>query len=265
MNHEETRTLLDAYFDGELDLVRSLDVERHVAECNICSAILGRRQAIRDSLKTEGLYFTAPSDLQARILNALPAAIPTREPISLRRPSPAQWGILAAALLIFALGAAMVLRGMTISPAQASLSDEVLASHLRSLIGNHLADVVSTDQHTVKPWFDGKLDYSPPVVDLAASGFPLIGGRLDYLDKRDVAALVYQRNKHVINVFVWPAKLGDTGTATRFEQQGYGLISWSQAGMNFWAVSDVNSADLNQFVQLLQAAIPSVGGTPEAS
>src|SRR5579859_6889369 len=263
MTHEESRSLLDAYFDGELDLVRSLDVERHVAECSTCTAILRNRQALRNALKAESLYFAAPSGLKMRLRSSLPSGAITSTPALSPRRFPLQWSILAAALLIFVLGGALFARSQSLPSAQTQLSGDVLASHLRSLMANHLADVVSTDQHTVKPWFDGKLDFSPPVVDLASDGFPLIGGRLDYLDNRAVAALVYQRNKHVINVFVWPSLSGESGASTRLEQQGYTLLSWSEAGMNFWAVSDVSSADLSQFVQLLQAAIPSLTATPE--
>jgi anti-sigma factor RsiW len=127
-----------------------------------------------------------------------------------------------------------------------SLEDELISSHVHSLLANHLTDVATSDQHTVKPWFNGKIDFSPPVVDLKARGFPLVGGRVDYLKGRVVAALIYRRSGHVINLFIWPAS-GPSVPAG--EREGYSLLNWSQAGLNFWAVSDLNEPELKQFQQ----------------
>jgi anti-sigma factor RsiW len=165
-----------------------------------------------------------------------------------------------AALLVGVVLTAGLFQTLNATNRQEALAGEVLSSHIRSLMVDHLEDVASTDQHTVKPWFDGKLDFSPTVVDLSPEGFPLIGGRLDYLDNRAVTALVYQRQKHVINLFAWPTPTdADTGTSL-VTQQGYHLIHWAQSGTTYWAVSDLETGELQTFVHLIQnrvAGVPS--------
>jgi anti-sigma factor RsiW len=136
-------------------------------------------------------------------------------------------------------------------PSQSDLlTQQVLASHVRSLMADHLTDLPSSDQHTVKPWFDGKLDFSPPVKDLSSKGFPLVGGRLDYLQDRPVAALVYQRRKHFINLFIWPSP--ESSTQRMAMQHGYNIHHWADSGMTFWAVSDLNNSELEEFVRLIR-------------
>lgn len=159
-----------------------------------------------------------------------------------------------------AWGLALVLLATPVAPFSDPLAEAVTGNHVRSLMAAHLADVASTDQHTVKPWFAGKLDFSPPVVDLADEGFPLTGGRLDYLDGRAVAALVYRSGPHVINLFVWPTAEGMVRAPVFSTRQGYQLVHWAQGGMQAWAVSDLNAVELRNFAALLrERTAPNAG------
>lgn len=269
--------LLEAYFDRELDLVHSLEIERHLEGCRDCRAVFERRQSVRRAVEGGSLYFKAPTAFEARLRSRLSdanaaetnrAEQPARTLSRRTEPPPTadhaslgrMWGrwIPLAAATAFALAAYFVVRVETPrrpSPEQL-LTQDVVASHIRSLMPNHLTDVASTDQHTVKPWFDGRLDFSPPVVDLASEGFPLVGGRLDYLAGRPVAALVYGRRKHLINVFVWPSNESRRDSVSPQNVaaiQGYNVVHWTKSGMAWWAVSDVNSKELEEFARLLQA------------
>jgi anti-sigma factor RsiW len=245
LNCQETQTLLHGYLDGELDLVNSLQVEQHLQGCQSCSQEQANNQKLRDALRGGGLYFKAPPSLRKRVQSSVAQASRDRA-----APRAARWIGTAAVLASVVIVTWVVARGLARPSADDLLAQEVVASHVRSLMPAHLTDVASTDQHTVKPWFAGKLDFSPLVVDLADQGFPLIGGRLDYLDNQPVAALIYRRQLHVINLFIWPS----TSTAgTQVEaRQGYQLVHWSQSGMEYWAVSDLNAAELQMFAQLLQ-------------
>jgi len=246
---ENNQLLLDGYFDGELDLVRNLEFEEHVKSCPQCAQELRAQQAVRDSLRAANLYERAPESLRARVRAALPAEIRPRPIPTPRRPV-LEWLAVAAAILIAVFLGAKVLPGIG-GKTQNLVAEEILASHIRSMQAGHLLDVESTDQHTVKPWFDGKLDFAPPVVDLATQGFPLVGGRLDYIDHRNVAALVYRRQKHFINVFIWPEEVKDTKPPELQTIQGYNLLFWSHDGMVFCAASDLNVTELRQLAELL--------------
>jgi anti-sigma factor RsiW len=246
MTCEQAKGLIEPYADGELEAGAILELERHIHDCSACALALRNLQALKKTVKQDGLYFTAPPELRRRIKSELlsPArAISPRVGWSWNWLTTAMTGAFAVCLALL-----LVVSQTRPSPEQ-QLVQDVVSSHVRSLMPGHAMDVVSTDQHTVKPWFNGKIDFSPPVKDLAAEGFPLTGGRLDYVNARSVAALVYQRNRHVINVFVWPDKEGDSKPTSVTPIQGYNLIHWSDSGMAFWAVSDLNEKELMEFAK----------------
>jgi anti-sigma factor RsiW len=223
-------------------------------------------QELSEAVKAKATYYSAPAALRARLRSELDAAAgPAVPPIRGTRFNPWGWftagsavafGAMLAFSLVMSLGLGagtglLALSGVRSLAPGSGLTDEIVASHVRSLMASHLADVASTDQHTVKPWFNGKVDFSPPVTDLASQGFPLTGGRLDYLDRRPVAALVYQRHAHTINVFVWPENGADQNGAAA-SAQGYHVVQWRNAGMHFAAVSDLNAEELGGFADMLR-------------
>jgi anti-sigma factor RsiW len=248
MTCEETRDLMHAYIDAELDLVRSLELELHLRECPACSSAHESLKVLRKGIGV--LYHQPPSHLQKRITSAI-----RNEARAERKTGMWSWRLIAvtASVVLIAFLSWSAFRLFS-GRQDELLAREVVASHVRSLMANHLADVASSDRHTVKPWFNGKIDFSPPVDDLADEGFPLVGGRLDYLDGRSVAALVYQRRQHYINVFVWPSSGG--GDAVRESSaQGYYIFRWNRAGMTWWIVSDVNKGELQSFSDLLRSRL----------
>lgn len=255
MNCDDARLLMHGHLDGELDLADDLEVQRHIEQCPKCASEYAALRAMRTRLKDETFRFEAPDALKEKIRRAIPT--PTASRSNGYQSGREAWAPRAARFVVpMAIGAmlALVIAPRTIAPAlNQRLANEVVASHLRSLMATHLMDVASTDQHTVKPWFNGKLDFSPPVTDFAKDGFPLVGGRLDYIDGRPVAALVYQHGKHVINVFMWPTT-GDATSAERIEtEHGYNVEQLAVAGMNCWMVSDLNSQELDKFANLIRA------------
>jgi anti-sigma factor RsiW len=258
---ELTQRYVSGYLDGELDLVRTIEMEAHLKGCPACARELESLKALRAGLQRNSLAYAAPAVLRERIQLSLreeASGADVRKSKSGWWPSLNIWqlaGTFALLALISVTGWQLTARLRAPSGDQ-QIAAEVFASHVRSLEANHLMDVASTDQHTVKPWFDGKLDFSPPVQDLASDGFPLVGGRLDYLEGREVAALVYQRRKHFINVFVWPDPAGTHLAQAMESRQGYNIMKWSRGGFQFWSVSDVAAPDLAEFVRLLQVRTP---------
>jgi anti-sigma factor RsiW len=255
VNCDDARVLMHGHLDGELDLADDLEVQRHIEECPRCASDYAALRAMRTRLKDEAFRFDAPPALKEKIRRAIPESTPSR---STGYPSRrGAWVPRAVRFAVpMAIGAmlALIIAPRTMAPAlNQQLANEVVASHVRSLMATHLMDVASTDQHTVKPWFNGKLDFSPPVTDFVKDGFPLVGGRLDYIEGRPVAALIYQHGKHVINVFMWPTA-GETTSAERIEtEHGYNVEQMTVAGMNCWVVSDLNPVELDKFAGLIRA------------
>lgn len=245
--HPDVAAQVDAWLDGELAESDTRELQAHLAGCPDCGRFRDERVALRTAIAAQVPKLEAPQLLRARVRAALRQASP---PARLRpsAPSMAWLALAASALLVVAAGS---WRLGAAHAASESLASEVLASHVRSLMPGHLSDVVSTDQHTVKPWFDGKLDFSPPVYDYSGRGYPLLGGRLDYLNGRPVAALVYGRRQHLINVFLWPSDGPPSGGAPQI-RQGYRMLHWTTPEYTYWVASDLGAAELNYFAALLQ-------------
>jgi anti-sigma factor RsiW len=273
MNCEEAAKLMDGYLDGELDPITSQTVEQHLLECPKCDQVYKIHGSLIRAIGNATPYYKAPAELRERIQSSLRdeiAELPTRsisrEPQPLfprrqRRPRAILWETswnwlaLAAAIIFAAVIAFTFVPRLQRPGADQFLATQLIASHVRSLMANHLTDVASSDQHTVKPWLDLKLDFAAPVVDLSGDGFPLIGGRLDYLDNHSVAALVYQRRKHFINLFIWPTTPADSKEQKMVEREGYHLVHWTDGDFTYWAISDVSVGDLQNFQRLFEKQI----------
>ncbi|HUS08871.1 MAG TPA: anti-sigma factor [Pyrinomonadaceae bacterium] len=253
MSCQRAEDWIHGYLDGELDLARNLEVEQHMRECEICARSYRTQTTLRSSLKGESLYYGAPEKLKKRIQSSL-----RKEAKSEMLPRAFEWRWLrvgASVAFILLIGVVvwrLVPRSVPPSGDEL-LAQEIVSDHVRSLqMPGHLTDVLSSDQHTVKPWFDGKVDFAPPVKDFASQDFHLYGGRLEYLNNRTVATLIYQRRLHYINLYIWPAEqAGATGEMTT-QRQGYNLAHWISSGMNYWAISDLNRVELQEFARLVQ-------------
>jgi anti-sigma factor RsiW len=256
MTHPDMEAQVDAYLDSELAARDATELEAHLAGCASCRQFRVDRLALRAVIAAELPRREAPDLLRGRVRAALrQAAAPSRE----RRSAPPLAWLALAASVVLIVGAGSWRLAVNHAAADA-LTDEVLASHVRSLMPGHLSDVVSTDQHTVKPWFNGKLDFSPPVYDFAGRGYPLLGGRLDYLGGRPVAALVYGRRKHLINVFLWPsAGEAAAGPGAPQVRQGYHLLHWTTPEYTWWVASDLGAEELTEFAGMLQLGDSAAG------
>jgi anti-sigma factor RsiW len=255
MTCAETGILLHALLDGELDVGHARDVEAHLHGCPRCTAQFRTHREMQQAMSATQLRYTAPMSLRRRIEMTLPSA-PKRT--SSRRS--VLKGFVMGTALSTAMAASLVIAVIRTDPDQRVLGD-VVSAHVRSLQGDHLTDVQTSDQHTVKPWFNGKVAIAPPVVDLTAQGFTLLGGRLDYIDGKAVASIVYRRRTHVINLFVTQGAVSE-GRGARLEtMQGFNIRRWSAQGLEFFAISDINADELQEFADKFEAAFHSASGT----
>jgi anti-sigma factor RsiW len=245
---ERADTLVHGYFDNELDALRAAEFESHLEKCPECVAALDALESLRSTINVAQPYEKMSASFRKKILADLNVKSPPVTATS-RATTNWRWLAMAAAFLLLIYGGWRVASLSRGDSREALLASKVVDAHLRSLQPGHLEDVISTDQHTVKPWFDGKIDFAPPVRDFSEQGFPLQGGRLDVVDNRTVAALVYGRRKHVVNVFIWPSSEKDAAPRTG-SIQGYQWIDWRKQGMEFYAVSDASAPDLDQLQRL---------------
>jgi anti-sigma factor RsiW len=259
MTCDEAEILLHALIDGELDAGHAREVEAHIATCAGCAAQLAAYRQMSQEIARADLRYSAPPALRMKIEASLPQPLPKPMPrLVSSAPAPSRRRLLQGFAMGSALSAlaatglvAVVLR----ADDEQRIMSEVVSAHLRSLQAGHLTDVISTDQHTVKPWFNGRLDVSPPVIDLTSKGFTLVGGRLDYIDARAIGAVVYRRRQHVINLFVSQTTSMEKRAAKTETIQGFNIRRWSDRGLNYWAISDIGADELNEFGEKFEAAV----------
>ena len=259
MNCAECEILLHALIDGELDAGHAREVEAHMTSCTACSEKLQAFRSMRSAMAAAELKEPAPAALRSRIEAALPQ--PSAQIFAPRQFSRRVFfgGFASGAVISTAIAASLFLAVFS-NDREQIVADEIVSAHIRSLQAGHLMDVETSDRHTVKPWFNGKVDVAPPVIDLTAEGFTLLGGRLDYIDREPVASIVYQRRKHVINLFI-AQRLGGGRAGVKSEMiQGYNVRHWSQNGLDFWAVGDIAPPELDEFVEKISTASGGASG-----
>jgi mycothiol system anti-sigma-R factor len=255
----DTVLLVHAYLDNELDAGDSVRLSRHLADCASCSAALERQAQLKNLLRRAAPHYPLPDTTRTRVLAALPqpaavASMPRAVPRSMSGWRALPTALAATVLLLAGGGIGMIAQKQM--AATSALTADLLSDHLRSLQAEHLTDVATSNQHTVKPWFDGRLDFSPQVRDLEADGFVLVGGRLDVLHGQRVAAIVYRRRLHAINLFQWPGPGSDAAPSSIDAGDGFTATHWRQDGMNYWAVSNLARNELAMFAADFRRASP---------
>jgi anti-sigma factor RsiW len=253
MQCQESKKILDAYVDNEVDVLQSVALEEHLAECPDCTKTIESRRTLKSAIQNADLRYTAPPELVSAVRKELRMGEEKRTSarwlgFNWLRLKDLSLGF-AGATVAFLL-AASILGFWFHTPESVKIARAATDDYVRSmLMENRGIDVVSTDQHTVKPWFNGKTSFSPPVENYADKGFPLAGGRLDFVDNQTVATLIYRRNQHYINVFLYPSNESYEGAR---QERGYRILYWSRDGMQYWVVSDLNQQELEQFAALIK-------------
>jgi anti-sigma factor RsiW len=247
--------MLSGYMDGELDLVHRMEIERHIQTCPECADHVNNGRAVQTVLRSDRLYYTAPAGLEGRVLTAVRTAERAQTPRSrvFRRPAFAIAAFAALLSLLWIVFAQVQHRNR-----EAAVIHQVTCDHMHSLMVNHLLDIPSADPLAIRTWYSGKLDFAPPVFDLTRQGYPLLGGRLDYVNDNTVAALVYTRKKHVIDLFLWPAAEPDSQTLRQESRNGYQICRWTGGGMTYYAVSDLSPQELELFAESIRAHIAPI-------
>jgi len=246
MTCDEAQVLVHALIDGELDASHARDVEAHAASCARCAAELAAARDLRQALRGNDLTHAAPLSLRRSIDRAVPSPAMTSRRAVLKG--------FAMGSVVSAAAAAGIALVVVRDGSDSRIMGEAVSAHLRSLQADHLTDVLSSDRHTVKPWFNGRIDLAPPVIDLTGQGFTLIGGRLDFIDGKPVAALVYRRRVHVINMFVMQG-MGTALSAPKLDViQGFNILRWTDHGLNLLAVSDLAQDELEEFEAKFESA-----------
>jgi len=249
MKCDEIRKALSAFADGELSSARAQQIRDHLPSCTACSEEYRAMDDLRGKIQSADLYALAPEYLGKQISNHLQATENCHTPWYSVSPR------FAFSIPAMLLGLVIGWAGMFyyhLQQAQDGLLDSLASAHIRSLMVDHVTDIASSDSHTVKPWFHGRLDFSPPVHDLTRDGYPLLGGRLDYLAGGSTAVLVYRHRQHTINLFITP-NAEQLVTVKSTEYRGYNILSWDDGGLSYWVVSDLNMSDLEDFRALFKS------------
>ncbi len=251
MKCNEVNTVLNAYLDGELPSIQAQQVEEHLRSCTDCSEVYRGLTNVRNTIKSSDIYNSAPTHLKKRVSDSLKEAENSK---SFWAGITHQLTYSLPALLLGLVIGWVIMSHLNTQRAESDLLNSLVSAHIRSLMVDHLTDIASSDSHTVKPWFHGRLEFSPPVYDLTRHGYPLIGGRLDYLAGRSTAALVYRHRQHTINLFISP-ELESFGSMKSARYNGYNVINWREGSLSYWLISDLNLPDLEHFKMLFNSKV----------